>query len=87
MLDPSLSGPLGLVAEVREFKQHGVERIYHLLPGPLHTECESIVYFIRPDLALAEQVAAQVKAMERARGRGEPRRTYTLYFVPRRSSA
>ena len=85
VLDPSLSGPLGLVAEVREFREHGIEKIYHLLPEPLQTECTSIVYIIRPQLRLAGQVASQVRALEKARGRNDPPRTYALYFLPRRS--
>ena len=85
VLDPSLSGPLGLVAEVKEFKEHGVDKIYHLLSDPLQTECASIIYFIRPQLRLAEQVAAQVRAIEKSRSRGEPPKQYTLFFVPRRS--
>lgn len=85
VLDPSLSGPLGLVAEVKEFKEHGVEKIYHLLPGELATDCTSVVYFIRPELRLTAQVVAQIRAHEKARGRGEASRAYTLFFVPRRS--
>eukprot|EP00665_Eupelagonemidae_sp_cell47_P004107 gene4107-4902_t len=85
VLDPSLSGPLGLVAEVREFKEHGVDKIYHLQSEPLATECTSIAWLIRPQVRLAELVAAQIKALEKARGRGEPQRAYTLFFVPRRS--
>ena len=85
VLDPSLSGPLGLVAEVRTFREHGVEKIYHLLPEPLNTECASIVYVIRPQLRLVEQVASQVRALEKARKAGEASRQYTVYFLPRRS--
>lgn len=87
VLDKSLSGPLGLVAEVKEFKEHGIEKIYHLMPDPLLTDCTSIIYFIRPKIALVEQVAAQIRAHEKARARGEASRSYTLFFVPRRSSA
>ena len=75
MLDPSLSGPLGLVAEVREFREVGVEKIYHLLPEQLTTECTSIIYLIRPRMRLAEQIAFQIKAHEKSRGRSEPSRT------------
>ena len=85
VLDPALSGPLGLVAEVRDFREHGVEKIYHLLPEPLKTECKSVAYIIRPHLRLAEQVSAQICAAEKARGKSEGSITYTLFFVPRRS--
>ena len=87
VLDPSLSGPLGLVAEVREFREHGVDKIYHLLPEPLQTECAAVAYVVRPHLRLAEQVAAQIRAAEKARKRDDPPRQYTILFVPRRSMA
>ena len=85
VLDPSLSGPLGLVAEVREFREHGVDKIYHLLPEPLTTDCGTVVYCVRPTLRLAEQIAAQIKGLEKGRARHEPPRKYSLCFVPRRS--
>lgn len=47
MLDPKLSGPLGLIAEVALLKEHGVEKIYHL-SDRLDTDCKNIVYLIRP---------------------------------------
>lgn len=89
VLDPSLSGPLGLVAEVREFREHGVEKIYHLLPEPLNTDCSSVVYVVRPHLRLAEQVAAQIRSAERKKDakKDDSPRQYTLFFVPRRSMA
>ena len=89
VLDPALSGPLGLVAEVREFKEHGVEKIYHLLPEPLATECRDVVYIVRPQLELMEQIAQQVLQLEREDARAKksttPRRSYTLFLLPRRS--
>ncbi|GAC94152.1 hypothetical protein PHSY_001721 [Pseudozyma hubeiensis SY62] len=33
MLDPSLAGPLGLVADVSSLKQHGVEKMFWLEPA------------------------------------------------------
>lgn len=33
MLDPSLAGPLGLVADVTSLKQHGVEKMFWLEPA------------------------------------------------------
>lgn len=47
VLDPKLSGPLGLIAEVALLKDHGVEKIYHL-SDRLDTDCKNIVYLIRP---------------------------------------
>ena len=75
-----------------EFREQGVDKIYHLLPEPLQTDCTHVVYLIRPQLRLAEQVAAQVRAIEKARAAasnrgaaGEPAKTFTVIFVPRRS--
>jgi len=48
VLDPKLSGPLGLIAEVNVLKEHGVEKIYHLQPEKLNTEVDSLIYLIRP---------------------------------------
>jgi hypothetical protein len=48
VLDQKLSAPLGLIAEVSVLKEHGVEKIYHLLPGKLATDVDSLIYLIRP---------------------------------------
>ena len=44
VLDPALSGPLGLIAEVKEFKEHGVEKIYHLLTEPLSSDSRAVCH-------------------------------------------
>ena len=86
VLDPELSGPLGLIAEVKEFKEHGVEKIYHLLSEPLVSDARALIFFVRPHIPLAEKVAAQVQQLERGRADGSgARRSYHLFFVPRRS--
>ena len=86
VLDPALSGPLGLIAEVKEFKEHGVEKIYHLLAEPLASDSRALLFFVRPTIELAERVAAQVQQLERARAEGGgARRSYHIFFVPRRS--
>ena len=85
VLDPALSGPLGLIAEVKEFREHGVDKIYHLLPEPLVTDCETIVYFVRPLIRLMPQVAAQIRELKRQRPREAPAQHISIFFVPRRS--
>ena len=87
VLDPALSGPLGLIAEVKEFKEHGVEKIYHLLDEPLAiaSQTAALVFFVRPHIRQVERVAAQVQMLERGRADGGARRSYHLFFVPRRS--
>ena len=34
VLDPALSGPLGLVADVASLREHGVDKMYLLEAGP-----------------------------------------------------
>jgi hypothetical protein len=81
VLDQSLTGPLGLVIEIALLRARAVERIFHLLPEPLETEAERVVYMVRPTLELMHRIAAQVR--QRAR---EGRATrYTVVFVPQRS--
>ena len=46
VLDPELSGPLGLVAEVELLKKNGIDTtngIFHLEPKPLVTEATNIM--------------------------------------------
>ncbi|KIS69265.1 putative vacuolar sorting protein (hbrA) [Mycosarcoma maydis] len=52
MLDPSLAGPLGLVADVSSLKQHGVEKMFWLEPA-------SAAFVTKND---AKHSQAQVKA-------------------------
>ena len=85
VLDPALSGPLGLVAEVKEFREHGVDKIYHLLPEPLVTDCQTIVYFVRPQVRLMPQVAAQIRELKRRPREAPAQRNISIFFVPRRS--
>lgn len=83
VLDKSLSGPLGLVAEVDLLRANGVDQIHHLRDLELHTPCVHIMYLIRPALANCRLIASHI-LNHRSR---EPniKRTYSLYFVPRRS--
>ena len=62
VLDPSLSGPLGLIAEVREFREHGVDKIYHLMPEPLqlHTCRSRRIPSKRPLIGMALMQAAML---------------------------
>jgi hypothetical protein len=53
VLDPTFSGPLGLIAEVALLKEYGVEKIYYLLPGKLNTESKNLIYLVRPKYAIS----------------------------------
>jgi len=83
VLDKTLSGPLGLVAEVDLLRANGVDQIHHLRDLELHTPCLHVLYLVRPSLANMRLIASHI-LNHRAR---EPqlKRTYTLLLVPRRS--
>eukprot|EP01087_Luapelamoeba_hula_P012995 TRINITY_DN3682_c0_g1_i2.p1 TRINITY_DN3682_c0_g1~~TRINITY_DN3682_c0_g1_i2.p1 ORF type:complete len:607 (+),score=106.36 TRINITY_DN3682_c0_g1_i2:27-1823(+) len=80
VLDPKLSGPLGLVCEVSLLKEYGVEKIY-LLGDRLETECKNLIYIIRPKLNFMKYVADHI---HRHREEGSAKE-YSLFFVPRRT--
>jgi vacuolar protein sorting-associated protein 33A len=52
VLDPRLSGPLGLVFEVSLLRKNGVENIFILSPDGFTTECENIIFLCRPQVEL-----------------------------------
>lgn len=81
VLDPKLSGPLGLIAEVSVLREHGVEKIFHLLPGKLATDVDSLIYLIRPKVPFMRVIAEQIRLHLAA----NERRDYAIYFVPRRT--
>ena len=62
VLDPSLSGPLGLVAEKQLLKAHGVEKTYHLKSEPLDTDQRRVVFIVRDSIVNVKAIAAQVRA-------------------------
>eukprot|EP01094_Clydonella_sp_ATCC50884_P027895 TRINITY_DN8212_c0_g1_i1.p1 TRINITY_DN8212_c0_g1~~TRINITY_DN8212_c0_g1_i1.p1 ORF type:complete len:596 (+),score=194.45 TRINITY_DN8212_c0_g1_i1:119-1906(+) len=81
VLDPKLSGPLGLIAEVALLKEHGVEKIYHLLPGQLQTECTSLIYLVQPKVAQMRHIADNIHAHIDSGQKKE----YSVFFAPRRT--
>jgi len=54
-------GPLGLIFEASLLKEHGVDKIYQLLPEPLHTDNKNILYLVRPTTENMELIAEQVR--------------------------
>ena len=81
VLDPSLSGPLGLVAEKQLLKEHGVEKTYHLKSSPIETDQRRMVFLVRDSIQNIKAVAAQVKFNQQRREKIE----YLLCLVPRRT--
>jgi hypothetical protein len=81
VLDPSLSGPLGLVAEKQLLKEHGVEKTYHLRCEPLDTDQRRMVFLVRDSILNMKAIAAQVKYNQQRREKLE----YVVCLVPRRT--
>ena len=57
VLDPNVSGPLGLVSEYSMLKEHGVENVYHLQGGRLDTAQKNIIYICRPQMIYMKYIA------------------------------
>ncbi|PCH34073.1 Sec1-like protein [Wolfiporia cocos MD-104 SS10] len=82
VLDPTLSGPLGLVTEVALLKQHGVDKMFWLEPGPLSVTTTNVVYLCRPVVKCVRIIADQLKRLARE----SQKHTFTLLLVPRTST-
>eukprot|EP00891_Asterochloris_glomerata_P003083 jgi/Astpho2/3083/fgenesh1_pm.00051_%23_32_t len=82
VLDPKITGFLGLLAEVPLLKEHGVEQLLYLQGEALEgIDVRSIIYLVRSTMQNAQLIAQQVKATNRAGMALE----YAAYFMPRRS--
>jgi len=82
VLDPSLAGPLSLIAEVSLLQQHAVDKMFWLESGPLTASTTNIVYLCRPQIKWVKIIADQIKR----HGRENRQHTYTLLLVPRVSA-
>lgn len=80
VLDPSLSGPLSLVAKTSFMKEHDVEKIYILGPK-LETASKTIFYLVRPTMEAMQMVASHIQQ----HGENGQRKDYEVIFVPRRT--
>ncbi|KAG0032734.1 hypothetical protein BGZ82_006435 [Podila clonocystis] len=63
---------------------HGVEKIYHLQPGPLETDCKNLIYICRPQANYMKYIAEHIHTHT-----NDPHAapyTYSLFFVPRRTA-
>eukprot|EP01112_Ceratiomyxa_fruticulosa_P014948 TRINITY_DN4340_c0_g6_i1.p1 TRINITY_DN4340_c0_g6~~TRINITY_DN4340_c0_g6_i1.p1 ORF type:complete len:617 (-),score=127.38 TRINITY_DN4340_c0_g6_i1:93-1943(-) len=81
VLDPTFVGPLGLVAEVALIKERGVDKMYHLVPERLDTECKNVVYLCRPKVKYMKYIADHIHQHEAEGAKKE----YWVFFVPRRT--
>ncbi|KAK9830347.1 hypothetical protein WJX72_011177 [[Myrmecia] bisecta] len=82
VLDPKISGFLGMLAEVPLLKEHGVEQLLHLGSEPFgDLGCRSVIYLVRSRIENAQLIAQQVKASNRQGAQLE----YSVFFLPRRT--
>ncbi|KAJ2936455.1 hypothetical protein H1R20_g632, partial [Candolleomyces eurysporus] len=82
VLEAALAGPLGLVTEVSLLKQHGVDKMFWLEPGPLSSTTTSIVYLCRPKIKEVKIIADQIKR----HAKEAKKHTYTVLLTPRVST-
>lgn len=79
VLDEAMIGPLGLVTKPKIFTDRGIKLI--ALKPDLRSpkEVQNIVYIVRPQVKLMDQLAAHV------RNNNQAGRQFHIFFVPRRS--
>ncbi|PHZ11395.1 vacuolar protein sorting-associated protein 33A [Rhizopus microsporus ATCC 52813] len=80
VLDPTLTGPLSLIAEFNLLKNHGVEKIYHLESDTLETDCPGLIYICRPKLKYMRYIASHIKHFSKS-----SKIDCWLFFVPERT--
>ncbi|KAI8098314.1 Sec1-like protein [Gilbertella persicaria] len=80
VLDPTITGPLSLIAEFTLLKDHGVEKIYHLESNVLETECPGLIYICRPKLKYMRYIANHIKHFSKT-----SKVECWLFFVPQRT--
>ncbi|KAG0763593.1 hypothetical protein G6F57_004678 [Rhizopus arrhizus] len=80
VLDPTITGPLSLIAEFTLLKDHGVEKIYHLESDTLETNCPGLIYICRPKLKYMRYIASHIKHFSKS-----SKVDCWLYFVPERT--
>jgi vacuolar protein sorting-associated protein 33A len=56
VLDPSLTGPLGLIIKFSLLRDHGIDKVYHLEPAPLAVLHDKVIYFCRPEQRNVEMI-------------------------------
>uniref|UniRef100_A0A1B6E3U9 Vacuolar protein sorting-associated protein 33A n=1 Tax=Clastoptera arizonana TaxID=38151 RepID=A0A1B6E3U9_9HEMI len=84
VLDPSLGGPLGLVATSSILKRHDVVKSIPLKPGRLMLNLNdiiNIVFITRPHLNFMDMIADNIRGEKRSGGQIK----FHLIFVPRKS--
>lgn len=82
VLDSSIVGPLDLIVNPSDLKDHGMHGLFKLSDTPVTTEGNQMVFLVRcAHVQLIDWIAAQILADEAA-GRD---RAYTVIFIPRKT--
>ncbi len=84
IIDPTVSGPIGTVLTVKQFRQLGVQQFALLNSSSLSTGgCDGVFYFVRPNPSMISLLIQQLKARQKdPKQRSVP---VYVYFVSRRS--
>jgi vacuolar protein sorting-associated protein 33A len=60
VIDPSLTGPLGLIAKFSLLRDHGIDKVFHLDPNPLTAAPDKIIFLVRPHQRNAEMLVGML---------------------------
>ena len=92
-----LSGPIGMIADAKSLKDHGVERMVYLEPGRMSAEQPSLVYLVTPRCAsrvfrASTHIKSRVDNMQciaehvrwiKGKGAGPTAKRFYVFFVSR----
>ncbi|MBW0497782.1 hypothetical protein O181_037497 [Austropuccinia psidii MF-1] len=80
IIDPALAGPLGLVTQVGDLKEHGVDKLFWLESGPIGNAgaSKNIVWVSQPSLGAVKMIAQQILSVA-----VRSSHTYTIFLTPR----
>jgi len=81
VFDSALAGPISQVVEMSLLRELGVDTLYYLASGPMPTPAKHVIYIVRPEVKWMRIIAEHIKGHRQ--GGGE-RKSYYIYFVPRR---
>eukprot|EP00696_Hemimastix_kukwesjijk_P015922 gnl/Hemi2/419_TR141_c0_g2_i1.p2 gnl/Hemi2/419_TR141_c0_g2~~gnl/Hemi2/419_TR141_c0_g2_i1.p2 ORF type:complete len:283 (+),score=88.25 gnl/Hemi2/419_TR141_c0_g2_i1:147-995(+) len=83
ILDPQLTGPLGLMVEAATLKEHGVEKIRHLQMAKLPLDTKNVMCLVRPNILNMKMIAQQIRLHES----NDPQnsKNFSVFFVPRKT--
>ncbi|CAH0549200.1 unnamed protein product [Brassicogethes aeneus] len=82
--DPSLAGPVGLVAQSLVLREHSVTKMFPLRESALpESDVDHVIFISRPKLNLMDYISQNVHAD--CKTRLGAKKSYHLFFVPKKS--